>query len=73
MNQRLGVGVDGDELHTLYIVGNHAIDRIATAAANAYDLDLGEIFRSKATAKAIAIVVYHRFAYLLRHYVLRVT
>ena len=38
--QRLGVGVHGDELHATQIGLDHAVDGVDTAAANTDDLDL---------------------------------
>ena len=41
--QRLGVGVDRDELAPLESGLDHAVDGVATAAADAGDLDHGEV------------------------------
>jgi hypothetical protein len=41
--QRLGVGVDGDELNTLQPRVDHAVDSVDAAAADADHLDHGEI------------------------------
>ena len=41
--QRLGVGVDGDELDALQAGVDHAVDGVDAAAADADDLDDGEI------------------------------
>ena len=42
--QRLGIGVDRDELHTLQAFLDHAVDGIAAAAAHAHHLDAGKGF-----------------------------
>jgi hypothetical protein len=41
--QRLEIGVGDDELHALQVRLDHAIDRVAAAAAHADDLDLGAV------------------------------
>ena len=41
--QRLGVGVDGDELDTLEALLDHPVDGVDAAAADADDLDDGEV------------------------------
>jgi hypothetical protein len=41
--QRLGVGVHGDELHTLQTGLDHAVHRVHSAAAHTDDLDHGEV------------------------------
>ena len=41
--QRLGVGVDGDEVDALQAGVDHAVDGIDTAAADAHDLDHGQV------------------------------
>ena len=41
--QRLGVGVDGDELDALQAGVDHAVDRVDTAAADADHLDDGDV------------------------------
>ena len=43
-HQRLGVGVDGHELHTLDAFLDHPVDGIAAAAAHTNYLDAGECF-----------------------------
>ena len=43
--QRLGVGVDGDELDAAQSGVDHAVDGVGAAAADADDLDDGEIVR----------------------------
>ena len=42
--QRLGIGVDGDEFDALQAFVDHAIDGIAAAAADADDFDAGKRF-----------------------------
>ncbi len=37
--QGLGIGIDGDELNTLQAGVDHAVDRVATPAADADDFD----------------------------------
>jgi hypothetical protein len=39
--QRLGIGVGGDELGALELLGDHVVDRVATAAAHPDHGDLG--------------------------------
>ena len=41
--QRLGVGVDGDELDAAEARVDHAVDRVRAAAADADDLDHREV------------------------------
>ena len=41
--QRLGVGVDGDEFHTLQTDVDHPVDGVDAAASDADDLDHGEV------------------------------
>ncbi len=41
--QRLGVGVDGDELHALEPLLDHAVDGVHTAAAYPHDFDDGQV------------------------------
>ena len=41
--QRLGVGVDGDELDTAQTGFDHPVDGVDTAAADADDLDDGQV------------------------------
>ena len=43
--QRLGVGVDGDELDAAQSGVDHPVDGVGAAAAHADDLDHGEIVR----------------------------
>ena len=42
--QRLRVGVDGDEFHAMDALCNHAVDRVRPAATYANDLDLSKAF-----------------------------
>jgi hypothetical protein len=42
--QGLGVGIDGDKLNPHHIRLNHAVDRIAAAASDSDNTDLGEAF-----------------------------
>ena len=44
VDERLGVGVDGDELDALHAFVDHAVDGITAAAADADDLDAGKRF-----------------------------
>ena len=46
--QRLGIGVDGDELDALEPGVDHPVDRVDAAAADADDLDHGEIVLGRA-------------------------
>ena len=46
--QRLGVGVDGDELHALQAGVDHPVDGVDAAAADADDLDDGEVVLGRA-------------------------
>ena len=42
-HQRLGIGVDGDELDALDALFDHAVDGVLPAAAHADDFDLGKV------------------------------
>ena len=43
LQERLGVGVDGDELHAHQLRADHAVDGVAAAAADPDDADEGEV------------------------------
>jgi hypothetical protein len=46
LEQRLGVGIDRDELHTLEVLVDHPVDGVATATADAHDLHAGVLGRA---------------------------
>jgi hypothetical protein len=56
--QRLGVGVDRDELHALESDLDHAVDRVDTAAADPDDFDDGEVvLRCTHGSRPLAVTV----------------
>src|SRR5699024_5031295 len=55
--QRLRIGVDGDELDALQAGFDHAVDRVDTAAADADDLDDCEIVLGSGHVTVLALVV----------------
>ena len=58
--QRLGVGVDGDELHALEAGVDHAVYGVGAAAADADDLDDRQVAAASPCLRSLWSLVVHR-------------
>ncbi len=63
--QRLQIGVGDDELNAFDSGVDHAVDRVAAAAAHADDFDFGIVVRLFIEADANAGIVFHGFHLIL--------